>query len=464
MKLSVIIPCYNEKATLRSLIERVRAVPIDLEIILVDDCSTDGTRDLLKGGLASKVDKVVYHEKNQGKGAALRTGFAHATGDFVVVQDADMEYDPQEFPMLLQPLVEGNADVVFGSRFMGGRPHRVLYFWHSVGNKFLTLVSNMFTDLNLTDMETCYKLFRREIIQSIKIEENRFGFEPEITAKVAKRKCRVYEMGISYYGRSYEEGKKIGWKDGVQALYCIVKYGLCSAMGAEGGRLSHFFRWKSATFLVIGAMLLAVFANERVTDTLLIRMGETPRYTKPQLKEEDSFFLKGGGRDLLHAGFQNGFMGSGRDFGAVSFGDHFSLEVVGTPRRGQKAYAHIMGNHPGYNYFEGFAIQQDGEQEGTYSFGFGNGKTWLPGVKFQLPTGRRFHIAIVVERNKIKVFRNGELVGDADATDVLKNSGIPLSVGNWVNKDRPFHGSIEEIRIVDGAMSEDEVRRHAKAI
>jgi glycosyltransferase involved in cell wall biosynthesis len=224
--LSVIIPCYNERRTIKQIVARVKANPIDKEIIIVDDCSTDGTRDLLKVELEPQVQKVIYHEKNQGKGAALRTGFAQATGEYVIVQDADMEYDPQEYSVLLQPVLEGKADVVFGSRFMGGRPHRVHFFWHFLGNRLLTLLANMCTNINLTDMETCYKLFKREIIQSIQIEENRFGFEPEITAKVARLKCRIYEVGISYYGRSYEEGKKIGWKDGARAVYCILKYGL----------------------------------------------------------------------------------------------------------------------------------------------------------------------------------------------------------------------------------------------
>lgn len=196
------------------------------EIIVVDDCSKDGTRDILKNEIESLVDKVVYHEVNQGKGAALRTGFKHATGDVVVVQDADLEYDPNELPKLMEPIIKNRADVVFGSRFMGGEPHRVVYFWHMIGNKFLTLLSNMFTNINLTDMETCYKMFRREIIQSINIEEDRFGFEPEITAKLAKLNCRIFECGISYYGRTYAEGKKIGWKDGVRAIYAILKYNL----------------------------------------------------------------------------------------------------------------------------------------------------------------------------------------------------------------------------------------------
>ncbi|MEL6820245.1 MAG: glycosyltransferase family 2 protein [Calditrichota bacterium] len=229
MKLSIIIPVYNERDTLAELIRKVKIVElpeIDKEIILIDDGSTDGTRDLIEGELTDSVDRVILQPKNQGKGAALRAGFAAATGDVLVVQDADLEYDPREYSKLLQPILDGQADVVYGSRFTGEGPHRVLFFWHYVGNKFLTLVSNMFTNLNLTDMETCYKMFRKEVLKGISIQQNRFGFEPEITAKVARGNWRIYEVGISYYGRTYEDGKKIGWKDGVQALWCIVRYGL----------------------------------------------------------------------------------------------------------------------------------------------------------------------------------------------------------------------------------------------
>lgn len=226
MKLSIIIPCYNESATILSLIDAVKQSPVaNKEIIIVDDGSRDGTRDILST-LKDPDVRVIFHKMNQGKGAALRTGFQEASGDICIVQDADLEYDPQEFPIVIQPIVDGKADVVFGSRFQSGRPHRVVYFWHRVGNGVLTLMSNFFTDLNLSDMETCYKAFRREVIQAINIRENRFGFEPEVTAKIAKMNLRIYEVGISYYGRTYEEGKKIGWKDGVRAIYCILKYNL----------------------------------------------------------------------------------------------------------------------------------------------------------------------------------------------------------------------------------------------
>ncbi len=229
MRLSVVIPCYNEHNTIDMIIDAVNASPhADKEIIIVDDCSRDGTREKLKTEIenSGRVAKVLYHTVNQGKGAALRTGILGATGDLVIIQDADLEYDPDEYYKLAEPILQNKADVVYGSRFSGGEAHRVLYYWHSLGNAFLTTMSNMFTNLDLTDMETCYKMFRREIIQGITIEENRFGFEPEITSKVAKLHCRIYEVGISYHGRTYAEGKKIGWKDGVRAIYCILKYNL----------------------------------------------------------------------------------------------------------------------------------------------------------------------------------------------------------------------------------------------
>jgi len=236
MRVSIVIPVFNEVATLEEIVRRVRTVDLsgetghelERELVMVDDGSEDGSRDLL-AQLADQYDdvRVVLHERNQGKGAALRTGFRSVSGDIVIIQDADLEYDPREYPKLLEPILDGRADVVYGSRFAGGQEHRVLYFWHMVGNRFLTLLSNMATNLNLTDMETCYKVFRREVIQDIHIEESRFGFEPEITAKVARKPgVRLYEVGISYDGRTYEEGKKIGWKDGVRALYCIAKYNL----------------------------------------------------------------------------------------------------------------------------------------------------------------------------------------------------------------------------------------------
>ncbi len=221
--LTVVIPVYNEVQTVEALLRRVREVPLNLEVIVVDDGSTDGTRDILPKLEGSLIDRLVMHERNAGKGAALRTGFKHATGDVVVVQDADMEYDPHELPMLLAPILRGKADAVYGSRFLGG-PHRVLFFWHSVGNRVLTLLSNMFTDVNLTDMETCYKMVRRELLQSLPLSANRFGIEPELTARLAQAGARIYELPISYDGRSYAEGKKIGWRDGISALWCIWKY------------------------------------------------------------------------------------------------------------------------------------------------------------------------------------------------------------------------------------------------
>jgi glycosyltransferase involved in cell wall biosynthesis len=227
MKLSVIMPVYNERSTLRFVVERVLAVPLEIELICVDDGSSDGSRELLSE-LSSEYPqlRIFLQPQNQGKGAALRRGIQEASGDFVIIQDADLEYDPDDYPTLLEPLIQGKADVVYGSRFLGSRPHRVLYFWHSVGNRALTLLSNCLTNINLSDMETCYKVFRREVIQSIPIAENRFGFEPEITVKIAKRHLRIYEVGISYWGRTYAEGKKIGWRDGVAALWCLLKYAI----------------------------------------------------------------------------------------------------------------------------------------------------------------------------------------------------------------------------------------------
>ena len=227
--LSIIIPCYNEKDFIKEVIKRVKNAPFpDKEIIIIDDFSTDGTREILRKDVEPIVKKIIYHDRNLGKGAALRNGFKEASGDIVIIQDADLEYNPQEYPVLIKPILEDKADVVYGSRFSGSHEHRVLYFWHMIGNKFLTLLSNMFTNINLTDMECCYKIFKKDILHRISLKEDRFGFEPEVTAKVAKMKCRIYEVGVSYSGRTYQEGKKISWKDGLHAVWCIFKYNLFS--------------------------------------------------------------------------------------------------------------------------------------------------------------------------------------------------------------------------------------------
>lgn len=246
MFVSVVIPCYNERRTIRAIVGKVKAaLRQDFEIIVVNDASTDGSAEIVDK-LADEQVKIVHHPKNCGKGAAMETGFRHASGDVVLVQDADLEYDPRDYPELLNPILNGEADVVFGSRFMGGRPHRVVYFWHMVGNRFLTLLSNIFTNINLTDMETGYKVFRREVLHDLHIEEQRFGFEPEITAKLAQRHCRFFEVGISYYGRTYAEGKKIGWRDGVRALWAILKYNIwrrepCLSPAADADESSEIF-------------------------------------------------------------------------------------------------------------------------------------------------------------------------------------------------------------------------------
>ena len=231
MKLSIVIPCYNEIKTISKILELVLTNGYsNIEIIIVDDGSSDGTKEYLANEVeaSNKVSKIIYHNNNMGKGVAIQTGLKHITGDIVIIQDADLEYDPSEYKSLINPILDGKADVVYGSRFQSSAPHRVLFFWHSIGNKLLTLLSNFFTNLNLTDMECGYKVFRSEIIKKIKLQEERFGFEPEVTAKISKMDCKIYEVGISYYGRTYQEGKKIGWKDGVRAIYCIIKYGIFS--------------------------------------------------------------------------------------------------------------------------------------------------------------------------------------------------------------------------------------------
>jgi glycosyltransferase involved in cell wall biosynthesis len=282
MKISVVMPVYNERTTLREVVERVLAVSLPVELLCVDDGSQDGSREILAElqTLFSQV-RVLLQPRNMGKGAALRRGIQEATGDFIIIQDADLEYDPGDYSRLLEPLRQDKADVVYGSRFLGAAPHRVLYFWHSVGNRILTLLSNCLTNINLTDMETCYKAFRREVLQSIPLEENRFGFEPEITVKVAKRRLRIYEVGISYWGRTYEEGKKIGWKDGIRAVWCLLKYSLkepaVAAKARPSGTDRRRFDGSAQTRLVNGFSTAVVPPNSPpVTNEDIKRLKDDP--------------------------------------------------------------------------------------------------------------------------------------------------------------------------------------------